>query len=66
MGKSIDTLAAKRRQRFPRAPIERPGQNGFAYRPQFGLVVVCDDEAHQQRLYARLVKQGMRPKVVCV
>lgn len=44
----------------------RPGENGFKYRPQYGLVVVCKDEAHQQRLYARLTKQGLAPKVVCV
>lgn len=44
----------------------RPGENGFRHRQQFGLVVVCRDEAHQQRLYARLTKLGLAPKVVCV
>lgn len=50
----------------PAAKAHRPGENGFRYRQQFGLVVVCTDEAHQQRLYARLVKMGLAPKVVCV
>lgn len=47
-------------------PAPRPGENGFKYRQQYGLVVVCRDEAHQQQLYARMVKQGIKPKVVCV
>ncbi len=44
----------------------RPGENGFKYRQQFGLVIVCKTEADQQRLYGRLLKQGYVPKVVCV
>ena len=46
--------------------IRRPGENGFRYRQQFGLIVTCASEAEQKRLYARLVKLGLRPKVVCV
>ena len=44
----------------------RPGENGFKYQPKFGLVVPCANEAEQQRLYAKLTKQGLAPKVVCV
>ena len=44
----------------------RPGENGFKYRQQYGLVIVCKTEAEQQRLFARLTRQGHRPKVVCV
>lgn len=44
----------------------RPGENGFKYRQQFGLVIVCKTEADQQRLFAKLCKQGYVPKVVCV
>lgn len=47
-------------------PALRPGQNGFKYQPQFGLVVVCKTETQQQQLYARLQKQGLKLKVVCV
>lgn len=43
-----------------------PGRNAFKYRPQYGLIVPCKDEAEQQRRYARLLKLGMAPKVVCV
>lgn len=49
-----------------RPTTPRPGENGFKYRQQFGLVLTCSDEAHQHRLYARLVKMGFAPKVVCV
>ena len=47
-------------------PPKMLGANGFKYRQQFGLVVVCKDEADQQRHYAALLKLGYRPKVVCV
>lgn len=46
--------------------VQRPGQNGFKYRPKFGLVVVCKDEAHQQVLFKRLTKLSLKIKVVCV
>lgn len=50
----------------PAATARRPGENGFKYRQQYGLVIVCKTEADQQRLYGRLVKAGYKPKVVCV
>ncbi len=46
--------------------IQRPGENGFNHRQRYGLVIECRDEAHQQTLYADLVKRGLSPKVVCV
>ena len=50
----------------PAQTARRQGENGFKYKPQFGLVVPCKDEAEQQRRYTRLVKLGMAPKVVSV
>lgn len=47
-------------------PKPPPGRNGYKYRPQYGLIIPCKDEAEQQRRYARLRKLGMAPKVVCV
>lgn len=47
-------------------PIQRAGENGFKYVQKYGLVVVCKDEADQQHLFAKLTKQGLRLKVVCV
>lgn len=43
-----------------------PGVNGYKYREQFGVVVVCKDAAHQERLYAELQAAGHKVKVVCV
>lgn len=45
---------------------KHPGRNGFKYRPQFGLIIQCSDEADQQQTYARLRRQGFKLKVVCV
>jgi len=43
-----------------------PGRNGFQYRPQYGLIIQCRDEADQSRTYARLHRLGFKLKVVCV
>jgi hypothetical protein len=58
MGKTVSKSPVK--------AVQRPGENGFKYRPQHGLVVVCKDEAHQQLLFKKLTKQGLKLKVVCV
>ena len=50
----------------PPQTARRQAENGFKYKPKFGLVVPCKDEADQQRNFARLVKLGLKPKVVCV
>jgi hypothetical protein len=34
------------------------------YRQQYGLIVICRSEADQQRLYKRLVRSGLKPRVV--
>ena len=47
-------------------PPKMPGANGFKYRQQFGLVVVCQDEAEQQQRYAALLELVYKPRVVCV
>lgn len=44
-----------------------PGRNQYRYRPQFGIVVICDDERTQERAYARLQRAGFKKlKVVTV
>lgn len=53
-------------QAGPKAARRPPGRNGFRYREQFGLVVVCRDEPHQALLYGELTKAGHKVKVVCV
>lgn len=58
MAKTLDKQASM--------PLQRAGENGFKYRSKYALVVPCKDEPDQQRLYAKLVKQGLKVKVVCV
>ncbi|WP_417292014.1 hypothetical protein [Desulfovibrio porci] len=42
------------------------GANGFKYREQFGVIVVCKDEAEHKAAYERLKAQGYKCKVVRV
>ena len=43
-----------------------PGKNGFNYRPQFGLIIVCSDEKTQEALFNKLKDEGYKLKVVTV
>jgi hypothetical protein len=43
-----------------------PGRNGYQYREQYGVVVVCRDEKHQQQVFNDLRKAGHKVKVVTV
>jgi len=47
-------------------PKNPPGRNGFKYKPQYGVVIVCGDEAKQQATYQALKQQGYKVRVVCV
>ncbi|ABO60649.1 hypothetical protein NX868_19425 [Burkholderia thailandensis] len=47
-------------------PAKQPGRNGYKYKPQFGIVVICRNETDQQAIYHVLRKQGYKLKVVCV
>lgn len=48
------------------ASSKRPGRNGYKYRPQYGVVVICNDERHQAQVYEALKAAGYTLKVVCV
>ena len=43
-----------------------PNAPAFKYRPQFGIVVMCCDEARQRLIYNWLNERGLDLKVVCV
>lgn len=55
---------------YEKTPAEKPqkhyGKNGFCYKPQYGVVVICQDEQHQRHTYEALKKQGLTLKVVTV
>lgn len=43
-----------------------PGRNGFRYREQYGVIVICKNEKHQARTYNVLRRRGLECKVVTV
>jgi len=50
---------------LPPLPDDAPGKNGFKYRQQHGIILVCKDEAAQIRLYEALTDiKASRIKVV--
>jgi len=57
VGKAKETKASER---------PPPGRNGFRYRARFGVIVICDDEDHQERVYAALKEAGYTCRVVVV
>lgn len=49
-----------------RKPAKTPGRNGYKYREQYGVIVICTDPAHQEAIYNRLKAEGLKLKVVAV
>ena len=47
-------------------PDKIPGKNGFKYRRQYGVDIICANEAQQIEAYNQLKRQGYRLKVVSV
>ncbi|WP_081851842.1 ParB/Srx family N-terminal domain-containing protein [Caballeronia zhejiangensis] len=45
---------------------DAPSENGFRYSRQYGVIVICNDEAEQQTTYDALLQQGYQLKVVTV
>lgn len=38
----------------------------ITYKEQFGVIVMCENEGHQQEIYEHLKKEGLKLKVVTV
>lgn len=55
----MDTQALSR-------PRKMLGANGFKYKEQFGVIVVCRDEAEHRAVYERLKAEGYKCRVVRV
>jgi hypothetical protein len=47
-------------------PVNAHKPSAFKYRPRFAVIVEVPDERRQRILYNRLLKQGLKPRVVCV
>jgi len=54
-------MLAKQKQDRP-----APGRNGFRYRQQYGVIVLCKNEREQTRVYNVLSRRGLDCKVVTV
>lgn len=53
--------------RVQRGPGGSPARSAqFKYRQRFGVIVVCDGERDQRRVYERLRREGLKLKVVVV
>lgn len=53
---------------MPRKPAPTPPpapKPSFKYKPQFGVIVICDSERHQRQVYDALSKRHKKVKVVC-
>lgn len=47
-------------------PKQPPGKNGFKYREQYGVIILCEDARAQERLFNKLKAQGYVLRVVTV
>ena len=60
-------MATQTQAAASRTPARKvPGRNGYRYKPQWAVVVVCRDEAHQAAVYTRMQRQGYKLRVVSV
>ncbi|MFZ4708024.1 MAG: hypothetical protein ACOYMF_18625 [Bacteroidales bacterium] len=46
--------------------MKKTEKKSYAYKPQYGIVVICPDEQEQIKLFEKLQKQGLKLKVVVV
>ncbi|MBP2638278.1 MAG: ParB domain protein nuclease [Firmicutes bacterium] len=50
----------------PILPEEDKTGSQFSYHEQYGVIVICTDEQHQEKVYNELKEKGFECKVVCV
>lgn len=60
MKTQTSTTPAQPQARLPARAKAAPGRNGYRYRQQWGIVIVCRDAAHQAELYGQLRSAGHR------
>jgi len=46
--------------------MKKTEKKSYAYKPQYGIVVMCPDEQEQIKLFDKLKKMGLTLKVVVV
>lgn len=60
----LEALTAEQAEAEPSGEKEPPGENGFEYSQQFAVIVQCETEAEQRRIYEKLSAEGLQCKVV--
>jgi len=53
-------------KRLPELSPEAPTTNGFKYKEQFGVIVVCKDEEEHRKVYDQLTRKGYKARTVRV
>jgi molybdopterin-guanine dinucleotide biosynthesis protein len=53
-------------KRLPELPEAAPTINGFKYKSQFGVIVVCKDEEEHRKVYDQLARKGYKVRAVRV
>jgi len=41
-------------------------KKNYTYKPQWGVIVICDSETQQKELFEKLKKEGLKLKIVNV
>ncbi len=47
-------------------PKTSEANKAFRYKPQFGVIVICEDEKKQEAIFNRLQQEGHQCKIVVV
>jgi hypothetical protein len=50
----------------PPLPDNAPGRNKFHYKQQYGVIIICQDEADHRQTYERVTALGYKCKAVRV
>ena len=56
----------RQKKGYSMAKPKTPGINGFKYKEQYGVIILCEDAAEQETVYNRLKAEGYKLKVVSV
>jgi hypothetical protein len=58
--------ATERKKKAPALPSNTPGINKFCYQQQYGVIIICRDEAEHRQTYERISALGYKCKAVRV
>jgi len=59
-------MCAKDTKKAPPLPDNVPGVNKFRYKQQYGVIIICQNEAEHRQAYERISALGYKCKAVRV